>query len=251
MAQVNNPAGRLYEILSDIRSKFSGDVRMKEVWTVVLNIHSSEKLPELLTGISQVMQLVDDSKRLIRLHPEVDQALYLKPFESIEQAISNVNLGETWQSFTSHLDDPTLVSMRFCSDFLSREEGDEDIETTTLMELQNDVSSLLEKLVSADLADELKAYIVDALEDIRQAILGFRINGAEGLKRALEATLGAAFRFQDEIRDVRDGGTTGAEVVDGFWGILSKLDIIVSHGRKLKQLAAPIAHFMLTGNSES
>lgn len=250
MVQVNNPAGRLYQILNDIRSRFSGDVRMNEVWRVVLEIHPNAGLAKVVLRVSQVMQLVEDSKRLIRQLPQLDQALYLEPFEAVDQAMSNFNLDETWERFHNRISDETLKSIRFCSDVFSREDADEVIEPSTLVGLQNEVNSLLQKILVVDLPDELRAIIVDSLEEIRQAILGFRVNGVMGLKIALDMSLGAAIRFRDEFGETVDEDTTRAEVVEGFRGILGKLDSLVSYGLKIKQLVAPITQLILPGHSE-
>ena len=92
------------------------------------------------------------------------------------------------------------------------------------------VENLLSEVVDADIPHELKRFIINRLEQIRSAILFYKINGVEGLKDALEATIGAAYLFQVEYNeeDFESESNRSKDIIQGFNKVASSLYKVVA-----------------------
>lgn len=251
MATIDDPAGRLYDILNRVLILKGGNTKMKDVWSTVLDIHAPDGVftTLVLYRLSGITQLVEECKKRIVQDSDIDQQLHLEPFQAASDALSHLNLEETWEQFTGRLTSEHVRAMRYTSDYLSNDQGEGVIEEATQEELQGDIAELLERVLVAEIPDDIKAFLVDALEDIRRALVGYRINGAEGLKTALATSLGAAFRFSDAMREAQEEPII--QVYTRFFDFLLKLDSIVAHGLKLKPLAAGISKLISLGSPDS
>ena len=226
---------------------------MKQVWNLVLDIQRPDQTFDsslVLLRVSQVVHLVDECKELISQHTEIPQEMYLEPFLAAGMALSTLNLEETWEDFIHRLPPDSVKSMLYTSNYLSRDHAEEVIEEEILEELLADVAEIFEKVIDSELEDDLKTFLVDALDDIRTAILGYRIQGLAGLKSALDSTLGSAFRFRDEISKIREDSNSRDTVLD-FFKLLTKVDGLVATFLKVKQLAAPFVQSILPGSTDS
>ena len=105
---------------------------------------------------------------------------------------------------------------------------------------------MLEKVIAADISEELKKTLIDSLEDIRRAILEYRIRGGAGLREALDRSIGAVVRYREELQKISDPEEAG---VSGFSMVIEKLSGLVSTALKLKQLVGQMLP-MLTGDAD-
>ena len=201
---LSNPAERLYLILNAVWLMDEPNAPMKAVWA---SIASSEPSDATATVhyVTEVLQLVKECQKIAEQIPDVDRALYLEPFLRIEEAFVELNLLEgPLEGFRSRIGDATMIELRYCSDRFSTEVGEELIRADVLLDLQFDIADVLETVIGADIDDELKKGLIHALENIRRAILEYRIRGADGLRQALDAGIGALYRYRQEIGAIED-----------------------------------------------
>lgn len=111
--------------------------------------------------------------------------------------------------------------------------------------LQSDVEGLVDNVLHSDLEDELKRVLVDGLETVRNALLGYRVFGAEGIRMALDRNFAWLRRYQKEINSASQ--CKGNEVLSSWIDILGKLEGISVNVLKLKQLADPIIGMLGAG----
>ena len=248
MASPDNPAGRLYEIQDRACSFAQPNRPIKEVWAQVLGGYPADN-GSLYYPLSQLIQLTQNAKKSVQQLTDVDQTLYLKPFENIERAFATTNLDQPWSEFKDRVDDATMIALRFVSDALSRMGTEDVIDPEVLSDLQSDVGSLLEKVLQSDLPDELKTVLIESLEDIRGAILEYRIRGADGLRRVLESSVGAVLRQREQTQRIHE--EKELKVIFDFLGILRELDKLVAVSLKAKELVAPVVNYFLPSGSSS
>ena len=201
MAKLDNPARRLYEVLNRARA-LGPMIATNEVLAGALQINPRDT-KVLLTAIVDLIDLTDTAKKRLQ-QLDIDQDLYLDPFKNIDRLFTGLNLGTNWEAYRSLLDDNTMLALQFCADTLSREMSETVIGEEELTELQTKVESLLEEVLGSTLPEELKDVLVQKLEDIRLAILLYRVKGTEGLRRALESGLGAIFLYGGHIEEIQD-----------------------------------------------
>lgn len=218
--KTDNPAGRLYEILDKTRSK-SKTSRVRVVWAEVLDIDPNDSL-KILSSLTELVKLVAESKKRIQQIQGINTDLYLQPFENIEKAFANLNFTQQWEPIKNLLDEPTMLGLAYCADYLSREAGEKEIDPKKLAELLKAVEALQKEVLASDLPEELKSVLIENLEKMHLSILGYRINGAEGIQRAIEMNLGSVFLHGDLIK-----AENKKQVMKKFYRLLLKaLEII-------------------------
>ena len=110
------------------------------------------------------------------------------------------------------------------------------------------MDELIKSAHSSGLPDNFRVMLIESLEEIRHAILEYRLRGAAGLRRAMESGLGGILRFSHEVPE--DDSGNPEPIIERFLFLLNRLDSIASVALKLKQVAGPIAKFVFPGSSE-
>lgn len=240
---LDNPAGRLYDILSESRSK-PRNKRAKEVWGEVFEINSTD-LDLILYKVAELIQLVKNTKKTIEQLENVQHEIYLAPFKKIETLLAMGNLEAPWENFVKYLDEATMVALRFCADTLSHQRGEQLIEEDKLLELKVEVERLSEKVLSSELPDILKHSFVENLDKIRKAINDYRIWGIDRLLKSLDLGVGSVFRHGEIIKEERDN-----EHVKKYFDILGRLNQLVSFAHNTKHLLSPVITYILGNGPE-
>lgn len=225
----NNPAGRLHAILSEaLPNKPNKPTR--EAWANVFQVDASAT-GHLLYLSAQLIELLRLSRQKIEQIGNVDHDLYFRPIENLERAFATMNLDATWNEFRTKVDDATMIGLAFCADTLSQYHPEEVVEKTVLKELLDDIDNVLKTVLESNLNPTLKTVLTENLENIRRAIIEYRIRGSEGLLRALEASIGALLRHQNEFKQNKE-----SDSVSRFLKLLMTLDRIIGIALKAKQL---------------
>lgn len=88
--QLNNPAGRLYAILSEVR-KTHDTVPIKDMWAKMFGVPNGD-IGGVLAVHVELVDLVRETRKSIEALADVDNETYLKPIVQIETAFSRANL---------------------------------------------------------------------------------------------------------------------------------------------------------------
>ena len=163
MIDINNPAGRLYEILRQAKSR-GDDVKVRQVWAQVLD--EDEKDDSAITKkVIEVYQLGEEVKSLIKMNDGVNTELYLSSFPQIERAIFPLNLNTTWKAQKQQLNDGVMTRLQFCSELLSSIYTEEQLEKEDLEKVSNLIEELFESVWDSSLEDGVR---LDLLEEIER-----------------------------------------------------------------------------------
>jgi hypothetical protein len=197
MPKSNNPVGRLYEILRALQKAATNqNDRLDAIISKVFKIEANDS-SQLLEIYLELLNLTKDSGKEIRRLPEASHELHLRAIRVIERAFITQSLHSSWASFSKHLGASTMTGLEHTADNLSYL-GEKTVPTEDLENLQREVGELLELVTKTEMNEKLKAFLVEHLEKIHQALLYYRIKGARGLKDALERIMGAVIIFRTE-----------------------------------------------------
>jgi len=236
MAEKNldNPVMRLYRILESARSK-SGNISVRYVWAGAFGIEQDDTV-SLYLGLAELIKLFDASKRNIEQLEDVNREHYLKPLEVIEGVIKHSNLDQSWDQLKRRLDEVTMLSLQLASNTASARTGRISINEDELSKLQKTIEILIEAVIISNFSSsELKAAILEHLESIRRAILGYRISGTDGLRRAIEGTLGSLFVHREEI-EIERNDKDKKQIIKNILSLIANISQIISVGLDISKL---------------
>lgn len=239
--KIDNPAGRLYQIVSSARLQ-DRSLRVREVWGRVFDISPDDDI-ELLNRLGQLLQLLADAKEKTE-SLATNKELFLKPFPALCRTLSVGQLDATWQPLVGHLKEETMVGLAHCSELLSEHCAEPVLDEGQLSELQSQVSGLIERILAGDLRRDLKTVLLDQLEALRKSIVEYRIRGIVGLKSALEQSLGNVI-WNAELH----GPGEQPEDVGSFFRLLRGLMSLVGFQPTMKRLPGPL-QFLLPREPE-
>lgn len=248
MAKENNPAGRLFSVLDSVRKFHNPNAPMKSVWPYVLSDARLHTPVNTWRQFGVLLGLIEEGRKWIEESEVGDKSIYLKPFEDLGKLFESMNLEETCESWKRKIDEPTMIALQFCSDYFSTSGREDEIDRQTLQDIQLELQELIENVHDSALSDDFRIMLIESLEEIRRAILEYRLRGAAGLREAMERGVGGILRFRSEIAEIND--VESDSVVQKWFALLSKLDSMASAALKVRQLVSPLTNLVLPGSTE-
>jgi hypothetical protein len=224
MSSTDNPAGRLYGMLSALKTKEQSDsIHTWQGWSELLG---TAEQPELFERYARVVALPDQiDAQLKRLgYTEGGLTSHLPGLKG--QLADSTTWAQALSSSMSRISDAAMGQLNSASDVLSLSPitREPDVDQVELDDIGNDIRSLLEDIGGAnDLDNELRLFLSDHLYTILRAIDGFGISGIVGLKRVMDETVGAwAMEPSAPSSEANDRISTK------FWVTVKRLGAIVA-----------------------
>ena len=97
-----------------------------------------------------------------------------------------------WDSFINNIDAHTLTYLKMASSLLQAKSNTRLIADTDLASIREKLDEILVEILSSDLPEEVRRYLVRNLRKIVGSIDEYRLTGALPLLDAVESTLGHA-----------------------------------------------------------
>ena len=238
----NNPAGRLYDLIYAARQQPPSNT-IRAVWAEVFGINPMDTIL-LLRSLADLIDLAAETKNALSRLPDVDVDLYLQPFASIEQLLSMMNIDRQWTEGINLIDKATLQGLQFGADKLSRVSGFTEIEQSDLDQLRESVEQLLNEILAAKLPEALTQLFVRNLETLRQALLGYRLRGVQGLEQEMERALGSMVMHYDQVKACKEGSAE-QKTWKSYAELLTRFNALVTAAKNIKELGVPAITYLL------
>lgn len=175
-------------------------------------------VPLLLQRLGVVLRLPKEVRTAVSAIPDLNYNRYLGTMDRIETVLS-VNLAGRWDQVSGQLTDEALARLEFCDELLSRQSRERRVAGDELTTIAADIAQLIEDTLNAnDLDSQLREVIVRRLRDLQRAIDEYRISGPEGLRRMMDAAVGALITDPD-VR-MKANEATNHRVVKGFVAVV-------------------------------
>lgn len=197
MPYLDNPAGRLHDLLSRFESIAArAGTSFQEAWSTALRI-KVEDLPLRLGDISRLMRDVERAANETNDRAFAPARGYLDVLaECVFPRTKAMNAGATRPGRDA------MVFLDMMSSFLHMSAPDGKIPSEeTLSELKSDVETLTQRLVEIDIDPRIKRKLLDRLNDVLEALGHLDIGGPEAATKAAEALASAAVLAEPEIDD--------------------------------------------------
>ena len=211
------------------------------MWASIFKVNPGEKI-KILKLYSDVYQMVKNVKEEINNIEGINKSIYLRPIEMIDNGLANLNFESQVVYLKNALDkDTILTTLAFCEDMLSREKGRVDIETEEIQKIINDTEKLTEEVMSSEELDPiLKNILYKNLNNIRDALYYYNINGLEGLEEALKNTAGSFVMNYGIIENNREN-----EKVKKLFSIINSISSMMSIASAMYTFAPVISKLLL------
>lgn len=192
MVKNDNPAGRLYSILKQASSK-DVNLSIKQVWANVLEVNPQGTT--IFKAIISLQELVQETKLLIK-SSDINHDLYLQSYSNVEQLVIHTNLDSSWGNIKDLVTESVLTRLEFCADSLSKTYKEGAIED--LKELEKLINEFFDYVCQSKIDLSLKTIIFESIENIKEAITYYKIQGVKPLRKALEKSIGSIIVNSDE-----------------------------------------------------
>lgn len=183
-----SPAGRLFELLNEAL-QMDGNKAAMNVWADVLKIDPADRAA-VFAGVGDTLRLIVESKVIVAANPELKQELFLSTLSNVESVLTSHHLPGQWSSVRQGLAGPPMVAMEFCAEALDRLSDELKVDQSVLDALRAELDAMLQKVLSADLDGEVKAEFALRLEELRDSVVRYRIEGAARVRRGADALVG-------------------------------------------------------------
>ena len=239
MPEQFNPFKRLYNNVSPVIESareygFSTDTPAQEVWILTLSLDELGFLQKL----HELMLIVDSCEQIVRMEQDINQEMYLARIQKVKQGLSLLSFNSgLWGAFRSIFNDDFMDALVLMSENISIRGGEEVISEENLTNLQAEVEDVIDRVVDSELDTEFKQVLLDGLESVRQAILNYRITGAEGIRNAIDRNVGSYARYRDDFERVSE--TENQNIIHAYKNVINEVNGVISTALKFKQLAEP------------
>ena len=244
MPEQTDPFKRLHDNLSVVidyarDNGFPTDMPAREAWIQAYSVDGLGFLQKL----HELMFIVDSCEQVIGQEQAINQDLYLKQITEVKRALSLLSMNSgSWRAFLTILNDSLMVSLLLMSESISFYGGEEVIPEEELASLQSDIEDLVNKVVDSDIDADIKSVLLEGLEAVRQAILNYRVSGAEGIRNAVDRNIGSYARHKEEFD--RASENEGKEVIYDYKRFINEVNATISTVLKFRQLTEPAAQVL-------
>ena len=221
MAEINNPAGRLHQILINGK-KLNNPSDIKSEWCKLLKVPNDDN--ELLyRRLSQVIALPNQTQTKILSLPRVDHNRYLTWVPQVNKIFGDIYLRSPWDNFINQFTPEIMLGIDHCSEMLSRELPEKNVVPEDLESLSSKIDDLIKEVRDSEIDNSLKEFALNHLLKIIHAIKEYQILGITVLEQEFRDVIGSLninLHLFEEIQS-----TSWSKK---FWEIFGRLAIIIS-----------------------
>ncbi|MDM8564245.1 hypothetical protein QUF74_01170 [Candidatus Halobeggiatoa sp. HSG11] len=201
MVKGNNPAGRLLNILEELKDWYDNNRQSVTygnhgvIWIDVLELEVKDgnqvTNEEIIEAVSCVYELMKDTKRMFKVFcSREDYEHYFTHFDKIETLVRPRDLNDDdFPTALANIDEHVLHTLKTISMLLS-DYDEESLNKIELDEIKNSVEELFSEIHKSAINPDLRICLLESLEAIREIISKYKIYGAKDLKDNFQKIVG-------------------------------------------------------------
>ncbi|MDC7762459.1 hypothetical protein POL82_03130 [Priestia aryabhattai] len=239
----HNPATSLHELLEKASEKASSLTNFRETWSEVFELEPDDNC-NLIKKYSILIDLYEKT----RFYVEASNNTSLKNdknlmfLDQIDKGLNHVNFNGNMSHFNTHITSETLLALGYIAQFISiiYEVDDSKLTKEDINSLLSEIELLNNNLQDSSLPTDIINIICKNLDLIRASLVQYRYYGIEGLRDALEKSIGSFVMHEEQI--IAEGEN---ETVKGVFNLIIKLKTLFETANVGKELIAPVLkHFL-------
>lgn len=235
---MENPAFKLHSIIEKayIAAPSFGKKRYKTVWAEVFNVDEND-LISLMNNIIGMINLYNETLKLIEQHERLNTEKNLKFMKNIETAILTVDIEGNADNFSNNMDRETITALSYIAENLSfaydLNEGKVDNEKVD--EILDEVNDLIQSISDSLLPKDVQDILINNLILIKEALYRYRFLGEAELRKALEQTIGSIALNKSIIDENQDDN-----IYPRFGDVIGKTSSLITIGTAIKDYLLPL-----------
>jgi hypothetical protein len=190
--QSNNPAGRLLNVIGKLRIilKEERNLKTESGWAKLFDIDNANT-GLVMARVGSVLQLTNQITEIIKKH-KVENKIYFRDLNQIADAFRQMILQQGLDETLARIKEGSVTGLEYINDFLSRTSPEKTLDKTDLQKIYEDIMTLIDAIVSGDMQEYLRQYLLEKLDLLRQAIEMYNIFGIKPVENAINDILGSA-----------------------------------------------------------
>jgi hypothetical protein len=194
VAKLDNPAGRLHELLASFREFADDRTAVVEIWAAVFDV---EDRPTALLRIAETAGLVPQIEAAIERTGDEGQITLFRQFsaawaESVMYPQTNLYASPS-NAMSNAISPSTLAVLGGVSSYLSATASEGAVPSSEeVASLYQQVMSLIDEIIADEtLTEDIKRLALDHAYRLAQALDHFRIGGPGAVREATERLIGS------------------------------------------------------------
>jgi hypothetical protein len=240
---MENPLYKLHLLLEQAhkestRSHFHAQesLSFKETWSKVLDIDPNDNIA-FMNAMSSVFKLLATSKEYIEKDERLNKPRNIDFLNKVGEAFSSLNFDSDMKHFRQYVKEETIMALSLLSDHihLAYNLNESVLTVEEVNDLINEIDNLIDKITNSNLSEQVTLILFKNLSLIRTSLNHYKVSGIKGVEEALEQALGSILLNKKTLLPVVED-----ENVQGVFGIISKINSVLSVGVAVKELVAPL-----------
>jgi hypothetical protein len=236
-----NPALKLHTLLEEAY-RYQSTTELRKVWADVFGLETTDTIGILL-NYQNLLKLYSETKECIEGNELLNDSRNLQYLAQIKNALAQFDLNGTIARFRNSLNSEVLTALHYISGYISFTYSlnkSDFINQDQLNELVDDVDSLIDNISNSSLPADVKILLIKNLNKMRESFLFYKVSGIEGVRTALEQSIGSMIINREEISTHNKD-----ENVKNVFSLFAKLNDILSTFNGAKDLIGPVAKMFI------
>ncbi|MEN9503434.1 MAG: hypothetical protein RI964_2719 [Pseudomonadota bacterium] len=226
----DNPAARLLAILIEGK-KISPQTNCHAAWETLLNIEANQQDESLfLNRLSKVATLPNEIVGELKRLDGTDNEIYKYWLNCVNQAFSQQDLHNQWDSFIQHIDKHTISYLKMSSQLLAAHTTIKHLDNEKLNEIKDQIQKIINIVKATELSMATQAYLLNHLNKMLDIAQEYKLIGCKPMMEHIDAMFGHVATnqyFREEIKNT--------ELGDNLWKTLTSIGLLISMPMEMPQ----------------
>lgn len=229
----DNPAARLLSILEKGK-QLPLNTNCRIAWQRLLMVENDIAL--LMSRLGKIMELPEQIILALQEGFPNQKNTWSHWSTKVNAGFMQQHLNSNWDSFINHIDDHSITYLALAADLLQSKSNTKTISDDEIKSVRGKISQIYEEILTADLPDEVKKYLIRYLRKILIGIDEYYLTGALPLLDAVDTMLGHAAidtNYRNFLRDTE----LGKKILDTLGAMANVVTVAVGIPQLTQTLA--------------
>ncbi|MEK5052059.1 hypothetical protein MHH96_01200 [Niallia sp. FSL K6-0212] len=237
---LENPSSKLYHLLKEI-SELPMDTSWEKAIAQIFEV-DPEDMTEIFNRYVSMLNLFREVEVIVNENERLCTPVSTEHLSRVRYALIELNMNGTIRECKNILKYDTLTAMYYLSENISIyfKIEEKEIDSSKINDLISQLDNLIADIKNSELPKDLKSLLNRNLIKIKQSLDYYFVSGIEGIRDALESTIGSIIYNSQIVQPEYEDNT-----MQNVFKFMSRLNDFVSSVNGVKDIIAPITMLLL------